>query len=445
LFIKIIVWDFNEKKLPRGGNESMNMNEKEFDTIIVGGGLSGLTAAVYLSRMGKSVLVIEKENLLGGLARTTEMNGALFNMGPHAMYEGGAALRILEELNAVPNGGYASKSGMTGIIKGKTVKIPEDLTNEENLEWRYLMSNIGDIDTESIASMSVKAWAETYIQQEMVRKFFYAMCRQWTYCKDLTNLSAGYAIKQGQLAAKGVKYVDGGWQQVVNELHQIALNAGALFITGIGVEQLKLQAGYINQVKLTDGTTFKTTSVISTIGPAETISMLKGVESVTLGNWHSQSTPLYAACLDVALRNLPHKECVFALGLDEPYYFSNHSVSVKLSNDGSHILHVMKYNGDNTQLDPKEDKQKLIGVLDLLQPGWEEEVTAMRFLPNQLVAHDTRTIFHNRTINTSVPEIKGLFVAGDWVGSQSRLADAAMESAKIAAQKTVDYFSLLKD
>ena len=47
----------------------------KYDTIIVGGGIAGLTAAAYLSRAGQSVLVVEKQPKVGGLVQTFSRNG----------------------------------------------------------------------------------------------------------------------------------------------------------------------------------------------------------------------------------------------------------------------------------------------------------------------------------------------------------------------------------
>ena len=43
------------------------------DAIVIGGGHNGLTAAAYLSRAGKKVLVLERRHVLGGAAVTAEI------------------------------------------------------------------------------------------------------------------------------------------------------------------------------------------------------------------------------------------------------------------------------------------------------------------------------------------------------------------------------------
>ena len=44
---------------------------REWDAIVVGGGHNGLTAAAYLARAGKRVLVLERREQLGGAARSS--------------------------------------------------------------------------------------------------------------------------------------------------------------------------------------------------------------------------------------------------------------------------------------------------------------------------------------------------------------------------------------
>lgn len=416
--------------------------ENRYEVAVIGGGLTGLTAAVYLAKSGKSVVVFEKDNQLGGLAQTARINGAFFNLGPHAMYEGGAALRILRELDCLPEGGYAAKSGMIGIMQGKIVSVPADLTPEENAEWSKLMGGLSQIDTKSIRSVSLQEWAVRHVRHERVRLFFYAMCRQWSYCDDMTVLSAGYVIEQGQLAGLGVRYVEGGWQTVVENLRQAAIRAGAAIVTGKSAAQVLLKDGSVRGLMLSDGAEIKVDTVIAASGPNEVCRLVQGAERMSLGSWRTHSRPLYAACLDIALRQLPYPERIFALGLDEPYYFSKHSGAVQLSDNGANILHIMRYNDNEAARDGKADERELARLLDLLEPGWSREVVASRFTPNVLVAHDSRTILHHGAgpaPSPVVPEVRGLYVAGDWVGSEGRLADAGMASAKQAAQEVLRY------
>lgn len=46
---------------------------KKYDAIIIGGGINGLTAAAYLAKAGRDVLVLEQRHILGGAASTDEI------------------------------------------------------------------------------------------------------------------------------------------------------------------------------------------------------------------------------------------------------------------------------------------------------------------------------------------------------------------------------------
>src|SRR6478735_12151654 len=46
----------------------------KYDAIIIGAGHNGLTAAAYLARAGRKVLVLERRHLVGGAAVTEEIH-----------------------------------------------------------------------------------------------------------------------------------------------------------------------------------------------------------------------------------------------------------------------------------------------------------------------------------------------------------------------------------
>ncbi|MCK5213793.1 MAG: FAD-dependent oxidoreductase [Candidatus Omnitrophica bacterium] len=56
--------------------------------VVVGAGITGCVIAYKLSRAGKKVILIEKENEVGGLARTFRYGDYTFDIGPHRFYIG---------------------------------------------------------------------------------------------------------------------------------------------------------------------------------------------------------------------------------------------------------------------------------------------------------------------------------------------------------------------
>jgi len=70
----------------------------KYDTIIVGGGIAGLTAAVYLARAGQNILLIEKNKEFGGLVNSFVRDGFHFEAGVRALESAGVILPMLEDL-----------------------------------------------------------------------------------------------------------------------------------------------------------------------------------------------------------------------------------------------------------------------------------------------------------------------------------------------------------
>lgn len=57
--------------------------EGDFDAIVVGSGMGGMTAAVMLAKQGKAVLLLEQNSVVGGLTQTYERGGYRWSTGLH--------------------------------------------------------------------------------------------------------------------------------------------------------------------------------------------------------------------------------------------------------------------------------------------------------------------------------------------------------------------------
>jgi hypothetical protein len=158
-------------------------------------------------------------------------------------------------------------------------------------------------------------------------------------------------------------------------------------------------------------------------------------------------TPVTATCLDVALSRLPVEKNVLAFGIDRPLYFSVHSKWAQLTPKGGALIHVMKYRKERAAIQDDEfdqdarasrrsevsaDEAELEKVLDDLQPGWRDVLVHRRFLPSMTVSNALVTPGMKR--HAPQTKVRGLFVAGDWVGDTGLLSDAALSSAREAAK-----------
>jgi len=79
--------------------EERSISANSYDTIVVGGGIAGLTSAVYLSRAGQKVLLIEKNSECGGLVSSFSRDGFYFDAGVRALLDAGIIFPMLKDLN----------------------------------------------------------------------------------------------------------------------------------------------------------------------------------------------------------------------------------------------------------------------------------------------------------------------------------------------------------
>jgi len=74
----------------------MTMDNKK--VVIVGAGMAGLTAAAYLTRKNYNVLLLDKNNRIGGLVNTFNQDAFFFDTGPRAFVNSGIVKPILKDL-----------------------------------------------------------------------------------------------------------------------------------------------------------------------------------------------------------------------------------------------------------------------------------------------------------------------------------------------------------
>jgi len=418
------------------------------EVIVVGGGVAGLAAAAFIAREGKTVSLFEQSHALGGRAQTKQQDGFFLNLGPHALYCGGRGIEVLRELGFEPKGRVPSVSGAFAIRKNVKHTFPAGALSlfttslfglSAKLEAARFLASIAKIDCEPLMNVTVSEWLDRTISHNEVKEFILAAFRVSTYTNAPDLMSAGTALAQLQKAFdKSVLYLDGGWQTIVDGLREIAQRTGVRMHIGERVDAVPRETTRsVSGVRLSDGRSIRASMVVIASNPSTALHLIENSGDTSLSHWSETAIPVKAACLDVALSRLPKPNSTFALGIDRPLYLSVHSSTARLAPDGAALIQTAKYLPPEDQDSAEEIERELERALDLVQPGWRDVIVHRRFLPEMTVMNSLPLAELGGVPGrpgVEVKDIPGLFIVGDWVGSEGLLVDASLSSAREAAR-----------
>ena len=406
------------------------------DVIIIGGGLAGLTTATLLGRSGTTVTLYEHSSrAIGGRARTTEIDGFYFNQGPHALCINDANDSILKEIGISHTGEIAAGKGY--LIKGgKKQEIDSNfgLTGKDGSQFFKSPTNM---DFSQLEIPTVQEWLDKNIHDSNDSEIIKALIRLNTYGNDPDIQSIGSVLHQIYLGSQvGYMYLDHGWQTLVDGLVTAAKDAGVKIILGEKVTKLKKNDSLGWQVLLSNKTEVSAKIVVIAAGPMDALNLFDENERPdVLIKAAKESKPIRLVCLDVALSSLLDKDTTFAIGINQPLYYSVHSKYAKLAPEGGALIHVAKYLGTSIAPKPREDGIDLEQFLDFLQPGWRQVLVKKRPLPNMVVCNAVVTAANGGLAGRPDTKIaENLYVVGDWVGKEGLLSNASVASAKRASE-----------
>lgn len=320
--------------------------------VIIGGGISSLSAASYLAKAGNEVTVLEKNNTVGGRARQLVHEGFTFDIGPTFYWmpdvferffnDFGKKAADFYQLNRLSpayqvyfgeqdsitiDGSFEKiKATFEQVEKGSSAQLAKFMANAEsnyNIAIKDLVYRPGEsifeiVTPQTIGKLgqfikTIKQQVSEYISHPKLQKIL-EFPVLFLGAKP-SNTPSFYNFMNYADFVLGTWHPQGGMYEVIKAMRSVAETCGVRFITDQEVKSFDFVGNRIAQVK-TDTATYPADIVLSGADYAHTETLLsEKFRQYTDAYWNKKtfapSALLFYVGFDKKLANVSHHTLFF--------------------------------------------------------------------------------------------------------------------------------------
>lgn len=328
---------------PRAEQASSEPSRDAYDAVVVGGGLSGLATAALLARVGRSVLVAERAEALGGYAKPFRRGPYVFDPAIHTFPEADYIENLLDfvgvkdrvevvRANApfgarYPGFSFTFPNGIANAVEALVEEFPAEREAvrgffelrrrifEEAIRVPHRVGLDGlDAAARGMPTLlryrnaTVAEVIDEHVSDPRLRAL---LASTWPYMGSVPE-RAGYVFYSQQLGAllEGAFHVKGGMGSAVDALTAGIEKHGGELIVDSPVDRILVDGDRVRGVRLASGREVHAPLVISNADATSTLERLVGLELLPSAYRRklARLTPSPSACALYTATTLPIHE-----------------------------------------------------------------------------------------------------------------------------------------
>ncbi|HLX60360.1 MAG TPA: FAD-dependent oxidoreductase [Planctomycetota bacterium] len=264
--------------------------DNEYDIIVIGGGLAGLTAANTLAKIGHRVLLLEQHANYGGMATWfTRPGGHVFDISLH-----GFPIGMIKSCRK-----YWTQEIADSIVQLKHIRFDNPQFSLETTfdinDFKHILKTRFEIPQETVDTFFTTVRAMNFYDdqamttRELFEKFFPGrddvvrlLMEPIAYANGSTmdDPAITYGIVFSNFMSKGVYTFQGGTDKLIKKMRAEAMRNGVTLKTNACVERILVDGRHVTGVRA-NGRDIRAKSVLSNANLKNTILKMVGPEHLS--------------------------------------------------------------------------------------------------------------------------------------------------------------------
>jgi len=413
--------------------------ERKQNILIVGAGITGLVCALELLKKGYNVTVIEKENKVGGLARSFNYENMIFDIGPHRFFSNKASIN--DYILKIFNNDYIVIQRKSAVLfENKYFSWPLNILSVFKMSFKNIVNILKDIlflekkEIKNYEDFVKNKYGKTLYEaffKDYAEKFFNIDAKNLSYVwakesidrvfivKKMTTIFSVilYFIKNSFIKEKNFFYSNKkGIQLFADNLFKQIVDFGGKINCSADVNGIEIQDNKIVSISFNKEKEKNIDKVIWT-APITTISSLLNIKTtleytnlvlfnIIINGKNIKTEPnMYQWCYYGSKKILLNR-------ISKPVLFSINNVS---NNKDSVCVEVSCSNKDKIWISPDIVKEKIIKELILLDViKTREDISEIFIEKIENVYPVYKVNFQNElnSVNEKLKTINNLYLAG---------------------------------